>query len=63
VSLPTAARVRVIPRILAWCRAAIPVKIFAVQPCGTDAHRDCMTEGLNEALDLLERTAQSLRRT
>jgi hypothetical protein len=28
-----------------------------------DAHRDYMTEGLNEALDLLERTAQSLRRT
>jgi hypothetical protein len=28
-----------------------------------DARRDYMTEGLNEALDLLERTAQSLRRT
>ena len=28
-----------------------------------DAHRDHMTEGLNEALDLLERTAQSLSRT
>jgi hypothetical protein len=28
-----------------------------------EAHRDYMTEGLNETLDLLERTAQSLRRT
>ena len=28
-----------------------------------DAHRDHMTEGLDEALDLLERPAQSLRRT
>jgi len=27
------------------------------------AHRDHMTEGLDEALDLLERPAQSLRRT
>ena len=27
------------------------------------AHRDHMTEGLDEALDLLERAAQSLRRT
>jgi hypothetical protein len=27
-----------------------------------DAHRDYMTEDLNEALDLLERTAQSPRR-
>jgi hypothetical protein len=26
-------------------------------------HHDCMTEGLNEALDLLERTARSPRRT
>ena len=28
-----------------------------------DSHRDHMTEGLDEALDLLERPAQSLRRT
>lgn len=28
-----------------------------------DAHREYMTEGLNEALNLLERTARSLRRT
>ena len=43
--------------------AAISRNTRAGVAADRDAHRDYMTEGLSATLELLERTAQSLRRT
>ena len=44
-------------------RTALSILVRYGNVADRDAHREYMTAGLREALDLLERTAQSLRRT